>query len=582
MEWFLGALRSHPEIAFFLSLALGYALGSVRLGTFTLGPVLGTLIAGLAVGQIGVDVSGPMQAAFFLMFLFAIGFRTGPEFFQGLRSSAVPQVAITVLLCVCALGCTWGLALLCGFDGGTAAGLLAGAQTSSTALGTATQAAAGLGLDAEHAAAVAHNVATGYALTYFLGTLLVVWFLPAIGPRLMRVNLADACRQLEQQMGLQTSDPAVGSAYREVVARAYRLPASLAGRSVAQVEALWPASQRVIVGRVRRGDALIEALPAMQLEDGDVVAVAGGQEALLAADAPLRDEVLDRELLAVPTVSADLVLTHRRLSGQTLSALGRELVARGVFLRKLRRAGRELPFNRADGRRTRGRHDRRGGAVRGRAPRRRRRLRRVRELDDRPAGGRGDHRPGRLDRLAVAQARSVQPSGSARRWESFSRDWRSGTCAPCTRGSGAFPMRRSRSSSPSASRGSWHVAGPSRIRDPGRIAIDTIATAGIERPMLASAEPSARLRLVCRRLALAARTADRPSGSRTIAAMAMPTTACGAPRRATPASRAGDTALAIRTTAPSATSRSAALASVARVEGGGRCSSSPPVACGRK
>ena len=344
MEWFLGALRSHPEIAFFLSLALGYALGSVRLGTFTLGPVLGTLIVGLAVGQIGVDVSGPMQAAFFLMFLFAIGFRTGPEFFQGLRSSAVPQVAVTVLLCVCALGCTWGLALLCGFDGGTAAGLLAGAQTSSTALGTATQAAAGLGLDAEHAAVVAHNVATAYALTYFLGTLLVVWFLPAVGPRLMRVNLADACRQLEQQMGLQTSDPTVGSAYREVGVRAYRLPVSLAGRCVAQVEALWPTNQRVIVGRVRRGDALIETHPAMQLEDGDVVAVAGGQEALLAADAPLRDEVLDRELLAVPTLSADLVLTNPRLSGRTLSALVRELVARDVFLRKLRRAGRELPF----------------------------------------------------------------------------------------------------------------------------------------------------------------------------------------------------------------------------------------------
>jgi putative transport protein len=344
MDWLLGALRSNPEITFFLTLALGYALGSVRLGTFTLGPVLGTLIVGLGVGQIGVNVSGPMQAAFFLMFLFAIGFRTGPEFFQGLRSSALPQVAITALLCVCALACTWGLAKLCGFDGGTAAGLLAGAQTSSTALGTATQATAGLGLDAEHAAAVAHNVATGYALTYFLGTLLVVWFLPAIGPRLMRVNLADACRQLEQQMGLQTADPNVGSAYREILARAYRLPPSLAGRTVAQVEALWPPHSRVIVGRVRRGDALIEALPAMALESGDVLAVAGRQDALLAADAPLRDEVLDRELLAVPTVSADLVLTNRRMSGQTLSALGRDVVARGIFLRNLRRAGRELPF----------------------------------------------------------------------------------------------------------------------------------------------------------------------------------------------------------------------------------------------
>lgn len=344
MGWFVGALRANPEITFFLALALGYALGSLRFWTFQLGPVLGTLIAGLAVGQIGVDVSGPMQAAFFLMFLFAIGFRTGPEFFQGLRSSAVPQVTMTALLCVCALGSAWGLALLCGFDGGTAAGMLAGSQTNSTALGTATQATANLGLDAAHTANVAHDVATAYALTYFCGTILVVWFLPVVGPRLMRVDLAAACRQLEQEMGLQTSDPNVKSAYHEIHVRAYRLPPALAGHTVRQVEALWPENRRAIIVRVRRGDALIEADPGMQLQAGDVVALGGRQEAVLAAEAPLKDEVQDRELLAVPTVSARLVLTQGRLAGRPLIVLAREIGARGIFLLQLRRAGRDLPL----------------------------------------------------------------------------------------------------------------------------------------------------------------------------------------------------------------------------------------------
>ena len=103
--------------------------------------VLGTLLAGLLVGQVGITVPAAMQSAFFLLFLFAIGFRTGPDFFHGLRSSALPQIGLTVLLCVVALGLTWTFAIGLALDGGTAAGLLAGALTNSTALGTATRAA---------------------------------------------------------------------------------------------------------------------------------------------------------------------------------------------------------------------------------------------------------------------------------------------------------------------------------------------------------------------------------------------------------------------------------------------------------
>jgi Kef-type K+ transport system membrane component KefB len=48
-----GTLRDHPEFALFLALAIGYALGRLRLGSFQLGSVLGTLIAGVGLGLLG-------------------------------------------------------------------------------------------------------------------------------------------------------------------------------------------------------------------------------------------------------------------------------------------------------------------------------------------------------------------------------------------------------------------------------------------------------------------------------------------------------------------------------------------------
>src|SRR5262249_59070978 len=84
-------------MALFLTLALGYWIGKLRLGSLPLGAVVGVLIAGVIIGQIGVKVSGDLKTAFFLLFLFAIGYRTGPQFFSGLRSSGLPQVALTVV-----------------------------------------------------------------------------------------------------------------------------------------------------------------------------------------------------------------------------------------------------------------------------------------------------------------------------------------------------------------------------------------------------------------------------------------------------------------------------------------------------
>jgi putative transport protein len=174
---------------------------------------------------------------------------------------------------------------------------------------------------------------------------LVVILLPRLGPFLMRVDLAKECREYEQKMGMEAADATGHSAYREFLMRAYRLPEALAGRTVAGIEATWPPGQRAVVVRIRRGTLFQDAQPDTRLEAGDVLAIAGRQESLVDAANPLlATEVRDQELLDIPTVTADVIVTKQVHDGETLAALAEALGPRGIFLMKYRRAGQDLPF----------------------------------------------------------------------------------------------------------------------------------------------------------------------------------------------------------------------------------------------
>ena len=43
MHWFVTSIRENPELAIFLTLAIGFVIGRIRFGTFSLGNVVGTL-----------------------------------------------------------------------------------------------------------------------------------------------------------------------------------------------------------------------------------------------------------------------------------------------------------------------------------------------------------------------------------------------------------------------------------------------------------------------------------------------------------------------------------------------------------
>ena len=344
LAWVAQTLRSYPELAVFLALTAGFAVGSWKVAGFALGNVTATLLAGVVIGQLGITVAGPIKSTFFLMFLFAVGFGVGPQFFRGLSKEGPKQIVFSLVVLVVCLVVPILCAMAAGLNAGYAAGLYAGSQTISAAIGVATDQIDRLGLTPEQAKAYADAVPIGYAVTYIFGTIGSAIVLAQLGPKLIGVDLAAACADYERQLGAGSVglDAGIFSAYRAVELRAYRVgeASQLTGRPVRE---LFP-GLRVFVERVRRGDSLTDADGDTVLQAGDIVAISGPHQVLLEHVDPLLPEVHDAPLLRLPATAVDIFLTSRAMSGKTLRELADQPFARGVYLRKITRNMVEIPI----------------------------------------------------------------------------------------------------------------------------------------------------------------------------------------------------------------------------------------------
>lgn len=349
MDPLIKALQQNPELAIFLTLAIGFSLGRVKIGSFSLGTVVGTLFAGVLVGQLDIKVPSLVKTVFFDLFLFTTGYKVGPQFFRGLKRDALSQMALTLVLCTTCLATAFFAAKLLGYDIGTTAGLLAGAFTESTVIGTAGDAINRLAISAEEKSRLLNNIPVAYAVTYLVGTTAVVWFLPKIGPKLMGVNLKDEAKKMQAQVsGGVEAQPGIISAARSFDVRAYRVTnEKLLNKTIAELEAM-PQEVRVFIQRIRRDGSIIEPEPQTVIRRGDVIAVMARPEVLVERSSVVGPEIDDKDLLDFPVEVLDVVATNKALVGKTLETLAKSepwrTHFRGVFLRKLTRAGEEMPI----------------------------------------------------------------------------------------------------------------------------------------------------------------------------------------------------------------------------------------------
>jgi putative transport protein len=343
MSWFTATLRSYPEIAIFLSLGIGYWVGGKSYRGFSLGAVTATLLAAIAIGQLGITVSSNVKSVFFLMFLFAVGYGVGPQFVRGIAKDGLPQAIFSAIQCVLCLAVPYAAAKIAGYTVGSAAGLFAGSQTISASMGLATDAINRIGLAPDQTKELLDAMPTAYAVTYIFGTIGSALILAMLGPKLLGINLEAACKEYEAQFAGERELGGLSQAWHMFEWRAYRIPEGgpAVGLTVGKAEASAPEGTRLYIERIRRGGVVQEAKVDDVLQAGDVVAIAGRREQLVQVLGPRGAEVDDAELLAVPAEGVDVYVTSKEVDGKTLSELARLPASRGVFLRKIKRGATE-------------------------------------------------------------------------------------------------------------------------------------------------------------------------------------------------------------------------------------------------
>ena len=148
MAWINTLSRARPRSFIFLAVAIGTLLGRIRIRGFAIGATACTLIVAVILGQLGTFVIPPLlKSMLFGLFVFTIGYRSGPEFFASLSFQTLAQVVLALVMGACGLIVILIFAYTLHLDPGTAAGLGAGSLTQTSMMGTASGA-----LDAARAA----------------------------------------------------------------------------------------------------------------------------------------------------------------------------------------------------------------------------------------------------------------------------------------------------------------------------------------------------------------------------------------------------------------------------------------------
>ncbi|RMG61003.1 MAG: hypothetical protein D6722_20265 [Bacteroidetes bacterium] len=261
-------LRTNPLLLVFIVAAIGYGLGSIRIGNSQLG-ISAVLFVGLIFGSF--DASLEVPSVIFLlglaMFVYTVGLSSGPAFFAAFQRQGSRNLGFIVITLIFSALLAVGLHFLLGFDPATTAGVFAGSSTNTAAL-------AGLldtvqkNFPTDQQAPVIEAAVVGYSITYPMGVVGVMLAIQLMR-RLLRIDYQAEAHRLRHQYPI---DSQVDSQTIEIT------QASAIGRSIRDLvrQYEWAA----VFGRLERGGSAQLSNWDTTFSLGDRVAVAGRSEEL--------------------------------------------------------------------------------------------------------------------------------------------------------------------------------------------------------------------------------------------------------------------------------------------------------------
>lgn len=167
----MGVFIDNPLVVLFLVVAVGAALGSVRVRGISLGPAA-ALFVGLAVSaaddRLGNTPAIVPQVGLAL-FIYTVGLASGPSFLAGLRHGGVKVLAGAAAVIAVVAALVLAAAAVLDLDVGARTGLFAGVLTNTPALSAAID-----GLGGRVADGTVTDPVVGYSLAYPLGVLFML------------------------------------------------------------------------------------------------------------------------------------------------------------------------------------------------------------------------------------------------------------------------------------------------------------------------------------------------------------------------------------------------------------------------
>ncbi len=337
-------LEQNPILLIFVVLAIGLSFGKIRFGSFQLGNSIGVLITSLIMGHLGFSFTPEALTIGFMLFIYCVGIEAGPNFFGIFFRDGKHYLILSLVVLITAPWIAYFGGYYLNLDYGLAAGMMAGALTSTPVLVGAQDALnSGLAAVPRHMdlSLILDNVSVGYAMAYLIGLISMIMFAKLL-PKLQKQNLTDSAQQIAQERGLGSQR----KVYLPII-RAYRVGPELInwidGRNLRELGIYRQTG--CYIERIRRHGILAHPDGDAILQEGDEIALVGFPDSHARLDPSFRNgkEVFDRNLLDLRISEEEIVVKSDSIAGKRLSDLN--LSEYGCFLNRVVRAQIEMPMD---------------------------------------------------------------------------------------------------------------------------------------------------------------------------------------------------------------------------------------------
>ncbi|WHR57026.1 aspartate-alanine antiporter [Acinetobacter haemolyticus] len=346
IETIQNELRHSPEILLFLSLAIGFWIGQFQFGKFQFGGVAGSLLVAVLLSLLGVPIDNGVKAILFALFIYAVGFESGPQFFKSLGPESIKEILLAVFMAVTGLITVLIMAKLFNLDKGLAAGMAAGGMTQSAIIGTAGDALSRLDLPLQEIQRLQANVAIGYAVTYIFGSLGAIIVCVNILPRFMGREIRDDAlkAQSEKLKGAFELAPGQELAMPEIVGRIYKVE-HIDGQKVSELESK---VSGITLERLKRKNQLVDIRPDTILQTDDIVLVIGRRAAVIQVADLIGTELQSSQGMEMIMDTTDIILTNTKYTNRSLGDIKTNTpsdLKHGIYVLGIQRNGEQQPLN---------------------------------------------------------------------------------------------------------------------------------------------------------------------------------------------------------------------------------------------